>query len=596
MLVGLAVLAVVAAVLKNRPRPDTIDFGTFIDRAASGQVRQATITNGSGRIVGEMAGGARFTTSGPAQFTDEDRLALRGITSLKYRTPSPSTWDGPIGIFAPVLLFLLILSLMARKTVSGGGTLGGTLGGGRDLAVGKSRAKLWTTQKPSASFADIAGYTSVKAELQEIVDALADPTRFQEMGARSPKGILLVGPPGTGKTLLARAMAGEAGVPFLSVSGSDFMEMFVGVGASRVRDLFATARLHAPSIVFIDEIDGVGRKRGAGLGGGHDEREQTLNQMLSEMDGFDSSTNVVVLAATNRPDVLDPALLRPGRFDRQVVVPLPDVQERLPILQVHASSRKVATDVDLESVARGTPGMSGADLANLVNEAALAAVRRDAPAIERVDFETARDRLVLGQRRDGLVMSDEDRRITAFHEAGHAVLANILPFADPVHKVTILPHGMALGVTMLLPEEDRHSYSEEALLDRICVSMGGRCAEKIVFDHLTTGASNDLVTSTELARRMVREWGMSPVIGPMAWGSNGQVFLGENLMQSREYADDTSRRIDAEIETLLRTQEQRATTLLVRHRAALEQVASKLLEAETLDGSEVARVVENASK
>ena len=418
------------------------------------------------------------------------------------------------------------------------------------------------------------------------------PDRFREIGARVPKGMLLVGPPGTGKTLFARAVAGEAGVGFLSVTGSDFMEMFVGVGASRVRDLFQQARRMGRAIIFIDEIDSIGRKRGAGLGGGHDEREQTLNQMLSEMDGFETAEGIVILAATNRPDILDPALLRPGRFDRQIVVPLPEFSERRAILEVHARDKRMGPDVDLDVMAKATPGMSGADLANLVNEAALVAVRRGSKQIERIDFENARDRVVLGARRESLVMSAEEKRATAYHEGGHALLATVLPHGDPLHKVTILPRGMALGVTWSLPQE-RHTYSKEYFEDTICKAMGGRVAEKIVFDHVNTGAANDLEQATSIARRMVREWGMSERVGPMAWSSQQQVFLGEDLMTSgREYSDDTAKLLDEEVARILTEQEQRATELLTKHRRGLELIAEALLEQETIDGREVANLIQ----
>ena len=432
----------------------------------------------------------------------------------------------------------------------------------------------------------------MKTEIKEVVDFLRMPERFKEIGARVPKGILLVGPPGTGKTLFARAVAGEAGVGFLSVTGSDFMEMFVGVGASRVRDLFQQARKMGRAIIFIDEIDSIGRKRGAGLGGGHDEREQTLNQMLAEMDGFETSEGIVIMAATNRPDILDPALLRPGRFDRQIVVPLPEYEERLAILKVHSRDKRMGPDVDLEVMAKGTPGMSGADLANLVNESALFAVRRGSSQIERIDFESARDRIMMGARRDSLVLSVEEKRTTAYHEGGHAVLAAVLPNGDPLHKVTILPRGMALGVTQTLPEE-RHSYSREYILDRICMALGGRAAEELVFNQQTTGAANDLEVVTGLARRMVREWGMSDKVGPMAWAGQQQVFLGEDLMSSgREYSDDTARVLDEEINRILRSQETRAMELLAKHRTGLDLVAEALLEHETIDGAEVAKLVQ----
>ncbi|HWW53219.1 MAG TPA: ATP-dependent zinc metalloprotease FtsH, partial [Acidimicrobiales bacterium] len=462
------------------------------------------------------------------------------------------------------------------------------------MSIGRSKAKTFSSDRPSTTFDDVAGYAGVKQEISEVVDFLKTPARFKEIGAKIPKGVLLVGPPGTGKTLIARAVAGEAGVPFMSVSGSDFMEMFVGVGASRVRDLFQTARKQAPAIVFVDEIDSIGRKRGAGLGGGHDEREQTLNQMLSEMDGFDTGEGVVMIAATNRPDILDPALLRPGRFDRQIVVPLPDLEERLPILQVHCKGKRMGPDVDLNVVARGTPGMSGADLANLVNEAALHAVRRESLNIGMVDFESARDRVLLGQRRESMVLSDAEKERIAYHEGGHAVLAYVLENADPVHKVTILPTGMALGVTHQLPMEERHIHPRAYIEDALCVRMGGRVAELLVYGDLSTGAANDLVGNTELARKMVREWGMSEAIGPMAWGSQGQVFLGEDLMHTRDYSEDTSKIIDEEVERILRTEEQRAMEVLSKHRGGLNAIARALLDNEIIDGAEVNRLVDEA--
>jgi cell division protease FtsH len=431
----------------------------------------------------------------------------------------------------------------------------------------------------------------VKQDIKEVVDFLKTPDRFAEIGARIPKGVLLVGPPGTGKTLIARAVAGEAGVPFLSVTGSDFMEMFVGVGASRVRDLFQSARKMGRAIIFVDEIDSIGRKRGAGLGGGHDEREQTLNQMLSEMDGFEATEGIVMIGATNRPDILDPALLRPGRFDRQVVVPLPELSERTAILRVHAKSKRLSPDVDLEVVARGTPGMSGADLANLVNEAALFAVRANEEEIFQHHFEMARDRVLMGARRESMALADREKEAIAYHEAGHAVAAAVLPQADPVHKVTILPMGMALGVTQQLPMDDRHLYRQDYIEDSLVVRMGGRIAEELVFGVISTGANNDLVGSTELARKMVREWGMSDRVGPMAWGSQGAVFLGDDLMHSRDYSDETARVIDEEVEKILREQEERCRDTLTEHRAGLDLVARALLEHETIDGSEVYRLV-----
>jgi cell division protease FtsH len=465
---------------------------------------------------------------------------------------------------------------------------------GSVMNVGRSRAKVYNTEKPRTTFEDVAGYAPVKQEIAEVVDFLKNPAKFREIGARIPKGVLLVGPPGTGKTLIARAVAGEAGVPFLSVTGSDFMEMFVGVGASRVRDLFNTARKQAPAIIFVDEVDSIGRKRGAGVGGGHDEREQTLNQMLAEMDGFEATEGIVMMAATNRPDILDPALLRPGRFDRQVMVPLPTQEERVAILKTHFRDKKIASDVDLQVVARGTPGMAGADLANLVNEAALFAVRRGENAVHAEDFEHARDRVLMGLKRDSMALTEEEKEVVAFHEGGHAVLGYVLEHADPVHKVTILPTGMALGVTQQLPIEERHIYKREYIADSLVVRLGGRIAEEIVFSHLSTGVQNDLVGCTELARKMVREWGMSDRIGPMAWGSQGAVFLGEDLVHTRDYSDDTARVIDEEVERILREEEDRARKVLTEYRDGLDAVAAALLEHETITGAEVARLVDEA--
>ena len=538
-------------------------------------------------ITGTLADGTNYTVNaGPNPITDSEHNALKSLGSNSHLvTPTSSALVSILGWLIPLALIIGVFFYISRKAQGQMGSI---------MSIGRSKAKLYSTERPSTTFDDVAGYDGVKLEISEVVDFLKTPARFREIGARIPKGILLVGPPGSGKTLLARAVAGEAGVPFMSVSGSDFMEMFVGVGASRVRDLFATARKQAPAIVFIDEIDSIGRKRGAGLGGGHDEREQTLNQMLSEMDGFDPTEGIVVMAATNRPDILDAAILRPGRFDRQIVVPLPDLDERLPILQVHCKDKRVDPTVDLGTVARGTPGMSGADLANLVNEAALHAVRRGSKVIQNVDFEASRDRVLMGQRRESLVLSGAEKERVAFHEGGHAVLAYVLPDADPVHKVTILPTGMALGVTMQLPIEELHIHARQHIEDSLAVRMGGRAAELLVYGDLSTGASNDLVGNTELARKMVREWGMSDKIGPMAWGSQGQVFLGEDLMHTRDYSEHTSQVIDDEVEIILRAQEQRALEVLARHRGGLDAVARALLDEETIDGETVGRLVDTA--
>jgi len=586
-------LLVVVALLLSRERGGEqhrdIGYSELIGRQVPDRnVAKAVVTNGSGRITGKLRDGATFASDGPQPSIDGDVKALRDSgADVSFRTRSAS----PILSFLPLILtFGAVVGLylwMGRRAQR---QLGGV------MSIGRSRAKVYATERPKTTFADVAGSVGVKQEIREVIDFLRNPATFKAIGAKIPKGVLLVGPPGTGKTLLARAVAGEAGVPFLSVTGSDFMEMFVGVGASRVRDLFQTARKQAPSIIFLDEIDSIGRRRGTGLGGGHDEREQTLNQMLSEMDGFETSEGVVIIAATNRPDILDPALLRPGRFDRQIVVALPDFEERLPILGVHCRGKRIGPDVDLSVVARGTPGMAGADLANLVNEAALQAVRRGADKVAMVDFDAARDRVLMGQRRESVVLSDKEKRATAFHEGGHAVVANALADADPVHKVTILPTGMALGATQQLPIEERHTYWREHLDAALAVMMGGRCAERLVIGSLSTGAGNDLQRATELARKMVREFGMSDRIGPMAWGPAGQAFLGDDLLQTKDYSEDTSRVIDQEVETILRSAEEQALRILTEHRTGLEAVAEALLAKETIDGTEVARLVESAAR
>ena len=563
---------------------DKKPFSTFWSLVESNKVKSVVVNNSTNSISGVLTTGEKFTSTAPNNFPNDAQsaeLQSKGI-DFEAKTPSSNWLLSWASLLLPLVLLIGFFMWMQKRAA---GQMGNV------MSIGRSRAKAYTTDKPSTTFADIAGYEGVKQEITEVVDFLRMPERFREIGARVPKGMLLVGPPGTGKTLFARAVAGEAGVGFLSVTGSDFMEMFVGVGASRVRDLFQQARKMGRAIIFVDEIDSIGRKRGAGLGGGHDEREQTLNQLLAEMDGFETSEGIVILAATNRPDILDPALLRPGRFDRTIVVPLPENEERLAILKVHSRDKRMGPDVDLEVMSKATPGMSGADLANLVNEAALFAVRRGSKQIERIDFENARDRVVMGARRESLVLSAEEKRATAIHEGGHAILTTVLPNADPLHKVTILPRGMALGVTWSLPEE-RHTYSKEYFDDVICRAMGGRVAEKIVFGHLNSGAANDLEQATMIARRMVREWGMSDAVGPMAWSGHQQVFLGEDLMtQGREYSDDTAKMIDEEVFRILHEQEARAYEVLTKHRRALDLVAEALLERETIDGGEVARIV-----
>ncbi|MFM8853525.1 MAG: ATP-dependent zinc metalloprotease FtsH, partial [Acidimicrobiaceae bacterium] len=559
-------------------------YTEFLELVEQGQVQQVEINNLSNQISGTLKDGGEFVTTGAVALSDADETLLKekGV-DYDYSTPQGNFFTNLIPLLLPFILIMAFFFWMQKRAMGQAGSI---------MSIGRSRAKNYNADKPATTFADVAGYDGVKQEIREVVDFLKMPESFKEIGARVPKGVLLVGPPGTGKTHFARAVAGEAGVGFLSVTGSDFMEMFVGVGASRVRDLFQQARKMGRAIIFVDEIDSIGRKRGAGLGGGHDEREQTLNQLLAEMDGFETTDGVIVMAATNRPDILDAALLRPGRFDRQVIMPLPECDERLAILTVHSKGKRMGNDVVLETMAKATPGMSGADLANLVNEAALLAVRRGSKVIEHIDFENARDRVIMGARRESLILNAEEKRATAYHEGGHAVLATVLPHSDPLHKVTILPRGMALGVTWTLPEE-RHTYSRDYFKDMICKAMGGRVAEMIVFGHLNSGAANDLEQATSIARRMVREWGMSDAVGPMAWSSQQQVFLGEDLMTNgREYSDETARMIDSEIGLILREQEARAKVLLEKNRAGLDLVAQTLLEQETIDGATVARLVQ----
>src|ERR671916_2735934 len=535
VLAGVIVSMFVLSPLFTSDNRTDIAYSDLRDRVAADEVREITWSNDGGSISGTLEDGTEFSSNGPTEPPEDDLALFREHdVNVEFDNPQPSILQSLLPLLIPVALFIGIFWLLQRRAQS---QMGGI------MSIGRSKAKTYSTERPGTTFADVAGYEGVKQEIKEVVDFLKHPDKFGEIGARIPKGVLLVGPPGTGKTLIARAVAGEAGVPFMSVTGSDFMEMFVGVGASRVRDLFQSAKKLGRAIIFIDEIDSIGRKRGAGLGGGHDEREQTLNQMLSEMDGFEATEGIVMMAATNRPDILDPALLRPGRFDRQVVVPLPEADERRAILTVHCKSKRLAADVDLDVVARGTPGMSGADLANLVNEAALFAVRAGKDEIGNADFEQARDRVLMGQRRESMALSDSEKEVIAYHEAGHAVCAAVLPNADPVHKVTILPTGMALGVTQQLPEE-RHLHRQDYIEDSLVVRLGGRIAEELVFGVLSTGANNDLQGATELSRKMVREWGMSPRVGPMAWGSHNQVFLGEDLMSTREYSDDTARVVE----------------------------------------------------
>jgi cell division protease FtsH len=584
VLVAVVVGAILLQIMASSTPSNQISYGDFLSKLEADQVSDATFDNANGNISGTLDDGTNFSTTAPLEPPDADQ-ALMTEKGVEFSTPTENLWSTLLPLLLPVALLIGFFVWMQRRAQ---GQMGGI------MSIGRSKAKTYSSERPGTTFADVAGYEGVKKDVTEVVDFLKHPERFAEIGARIPKGVLLVGPPGTGKTLIARAVAGEAGVPFLSVTGSDFMEMFVGVGASRVRDLFQTARKMGRAIIFVDEIDSIGRKRGAGLGGGHDEREQTLNQMLAEMDGFEVTTGIVMMAATNRPDILDPALLRPGRFDRQVVVPLPELDDRRQILEVHVRHKRMAPDVDLDLVARGTPGMSGADLSNLVNEAALFAVRAGESEVHKRHFEDARDRVLMGQRRESMALSDLEKEAIAYHEAGHAVCAAVLPTADPLHKVTIIPSGMALGVTMQLPTEERHIYRQDYIEESLIVRMGGRIAEELVFGVVSTGANNDLVGATELARKMVREWGMSSRVGPMAWGSQGQVFLGEDLMHTRDYSDDTARVIDEEVERILREAQENCRTALTDNRHGLDLVARALLEHETIEGTEVTRLLELA--
>jgi len=510
-------------------------------------------------------------------------LRERGV-QIEAKPPDESPWYITFLVtWGPFVLFLGLWFFLMRQM---------QMGGNKALSFGKSRARMLTEERRKVTFSDVAGIDEAKEEVLEIIEFLKDPRKFQKLGGRIPKGVLIVGPPGTGKTLLAKAIAGEASVPFFSISGSDFVEMFVGVGASRVRDLFEQGKKHAPCIIFIDEIDAVGRLRGAGLGGGHDEREQTLNQLLVEMDGFDTTEGVILVAATNRPDVLDPALLRPGRFDRQVVVNRPDLRGRAEILKVHTKKVPIATNVELEKIARGTPGFSGADLENLVNEAALWAARQNKKEVEVVDFEMAKDKVLMGAERKSLILSDEEKRTTAYHEAGHALIAKLIPGTDPVHKVTIIPRGRALGVTMQLPTDDRHNYSKEFLYNNLAILMGGRVAEELVLKHITTGAGNDLERATDLARKMVCEWGMSEKLGPLTFGrKEEEIFLGREIATKRDFSEQVALEIDLEVRRLVTENYERAKRLLTENMASLKGLAEALLEKEVLDAPDIDHII-----
>jgi cell division protease FtsH len=568
----------------HEPEEDVI-FSEFMTKLDKGEIERVIIK--ASHISAILKDKTRIRTYSVEYPELVQVLRDRGV-QIEAKPPDESPWYITFLVtWGPFVLFLGLWFFLMRQM---------QMGGNKALSFGKSRARLLTEERKKVLFSDVAGVDEAKNEVLEIIEFLKDPRKFQKLGGRIPKGVLIVGPPGTGKTLLAKAIAGEASVPFFSISGSDFVEMFVGVGASRVRDLFEQGKKHAPCIIFIDEIDAVGRLRGAGLGGGHDEREQTLNQLLVEMDGFDTTEGVILVAATNRPDVLDPALLRPGRFDRQVVVNRPDMRGRVEILQVHTKKVPIATNVNLEKIARGTPGFSGADLENLVNEAALWAARLNKKEVEVVDFEMAKDKVLMGAERKSLILSDEEKRTTAYHEAGHALIAKLIPGTDPVHKVTIIPRGRALGVTMQLPVDDRHGYSRGYLVNQLAILMGGRVAEELVLKEMTTGAGNDLERATDLARKMVCEWGMSEKMGPLTFGKqNEQVFLGREMGSSRDFSDQIAMEIDQEVRRLVTENYERAKRLLTENMVSLKRLAEALLEKEVLDGSDIDHILMQSS-
>ena len=569
--------------LFNQPKSvqGTLIFSDFVGQVEKGQVTEVTIQGEN--ITGKLADGKTFKTYMP-----KDAQLMPLLREKNVRVSAKPVEDAPwymniLISWFPMLLLIGIWIFFMRQMQSGGG---------KAMAFGKSRARLVTDKSKKVTFADVAGVDEAKSELEEVIEFLRDPKKFTRLGGRIPKGLLLVGQPGTGKTLLARAIAGEADVPFLSISGSDFVEMFVGVGASRVRDLFNQGKKNAPCIIFIDEIDAVGRHRGAGLGGGHDEREQTLNQLLVEMDGFESNEGVILVSATNRPDVLDPALLRPGRFDRQVVVPLPDVKGREKIIEVHAKKTTLAGDVNFGVIARGTPGFSGADIENLVNEAVLYAARLGKDKVSMGDFEFAKDKVLMGVERKSMVISDEEKRNTAYHESGHALVARLLPGTDPIHKVTIIPRGRALGLTQQLPEDEKHTYPKKYLLNNIAILLGGRAAEELILKDFTTGSGNDIERATNLARKMVCEWGMSEAMGPLTYGKKEeQIFLGREFATHKDYSEDTAQRIDGEVSRIVSESYDKARQLLLDHIDVLNKIASQLLEKEVLNTAELDEII-----
>jgi cell division protease FtsH len=570
----------VALQLYRRTPREEIPYSAFIEYVQSGQISKIEIDNSSGTVTGRLKSGQQFTANVPeGDNSYVEALRSKGAEIRVVSRARSTLWPSLLTTLLPILLLVGLWMLMLRQAQSGSN---------QAMSFGKSRARLHTDNKPKVTFDDVAGVEEAKEELQEVIEFLKYPKKFQALGAKIPRGVLLVGPPGAGKTLLAKAVAGEAGVPFFSISGSEFVEMFVGVGASRVRDLFDQAKKSAPCLVFIDEIDAVGRQRGAGLGGGHDEREQTLNQLLVEMDGFDPNSGIIVIAATNRPDILDPALLRPGRFDRRIIVDNPDTKGRRAILEVHAKGKPIAEDVNLDTLAKRTPGFSGADLANMVNEAALLAARRNKRKISASEMDEAIDRVIAGPQRRSRVLTPKERELAAFHEAGHALLGKVIVGADPPHKVTILPRGMALGYVMYAPQEDKYTYTRGEILARITSMLGGRVAEEIIFGEVTTGAQNDFEQATELARKMVTEYGMSQKLGPLSLGKrHGPVFLGRDLVESRNYSEEIAYEIDKEIRRIIDECYEHARAALLEHRDALDRIARALLEHESLEADEL---------
>ncbi|PKL52174.1 MAG: cell division protein FtsH [Nitrospira bacterium HGW-Nitrospira-1] len=573
--------------LLNAPQKtqEDIIFSEFMTKLEADQIDEVTIKESA--VTGRFKNGAKFKSYSPEYPELINTMRAKNV-KITVKPPDQNPWYVNFFLaWGPIIFIAVVWIFFMRQMQSGGN---------KAMSFGKSKARLIAEKSVKITFSDVAGIEEAKAEVQEVIDFLKAPQKFQKLGGKIPKGVLLVGAPGTGKTLLAKAIAGEAAVPFFSISGSDFVEMFVGVGASRVRDMFEQAKKSAPCIIFIDEIDAVGRHRGAGLGGGHDEREQTLNQLLVEMDGFDSNQGIIILAATNRPDVLDPALLRPGRFDRQVVVPLPDVKGRLEILKVHTRNIPVDESVNLEKIARGAPGFSGADLANLVNEAALLAARNSKTKVENSDFEAAKDKVMMGVERKSMIISEEEKKNTAYHEAGHALVAKLTAGTDPIHKVSIIPRGRALGVTQQLPIDDKYTYSKDYLIKALRVLMGGRAAEEIALHHMTTGAGNDIERATELARKMVTVWGMSEKLGPVTFGKKDeQIFLGREIAQHKDYSEKTAMDIDEEVRRIVLEAYTAAKNILTEHYVLLEEFAKKLLEIETMDGADIEQLIHNVA-